>query len=97
MTEWFDGPLLLSGAIAHGASILAALAVGADFAYVGSAFISTAEANATPEYKQMIVALRRQTSSTRTYSPAYTATTCAAASRLLALTRITCLPRIRPR
>ncbi|CPW85541.1 2-nitropropane dioxygenase-like enzyme [Mycobacteroides abscessus subsp. bolletii] len=55
MTEWFDGPLLLSGAIAHGASILAALAAGADFAYVGSAFISTAEANATPEYKQMIV------------------------------------------
>ena len=53
--EWFDGPLLLSGAIAHGRSILAALAAGADFAYVGSAFLSTDEANAVPEYKQMIV------------------------------------------
>ncbi|MFD6199215.1 NAD(P)H-dependent flavin oxidoreductase [Mycobacteriaceae bacterium NPDC060252] len=53
--EWFDGPLLLSGAIAHGSSILAALAAGADFAYIGSAFISTAEANASTDYKQMIV------------------------------------------
>ncbi|MCV7084283.1 nitronate monooxygenase, partial [Mycolicibacter hiberniae] len=53
--EWFDGPLLLSGAIAHGSSILAALAAGADFAYVGSAFLSTVEANAAAEYKQMIV------------------------------------------
>lgn len=53
--EWFDGPLLLSGAIAHGRSVLAALAAGADFAYVGSAFLSTDEANAVPEYKQMIV------------------------------------------
>ena len=53
--EWFDGPLLLSGAIAHGGSILAALAAGADFAYVGSAFLSTVEANATAAYKQMIV------------------------------------------
>lgn len=53
--EWFDGPLLLSGAIAHGRSILASLAAGADFAYVGSAFLSTDEANAVPEYKQMIV------------------------------------------
>ncbi len=53
--EWFDGPLLLSGAIAHGRSVLAALAAGADFAYVGSAFLSTDEANTVPEYKQMIV------------------------------------------
>jgi nitronate monooxygenase len=53
--EWFDGPLLLSGAIAHGRSILAALAAGADFAYIGSAFLSTVEANAAPAYKQMIV------------------------------------------
>ncbi|AZT96697.1 NAD(P)H-dependent flavin oxidoreductase [Brevibacterium aurantiacum] len=52
---WFDGPLLLSGAIAHGRSILAALAAGADCAYVGSAFLSTAEANVTDDYKQMIV------------------------------------------
>ncbi|MEO8907251.1 MAG: nitronate monooxygenase family protein [Microbacteriaceae bacterium] len=53
--EWFDGPLLLSGAIAHGRSILAAQAAGADFAYVGSAFLSTAEANVVPGYKAMIV------------------------------------------
>ncbi|MGX7729148.1 NAD(P)H-dependent flavin oxidoreductase [Rhodococcus sp. 2H158] len=53
--EWFDGPLLLSGSIAHGRSILAAQAAGADLAYVGSAFIATAEANADARYKQMIV------------------------------------------
>lgn len=54
--EWFDGPVLLSGAIGHGSSILAALAAGADFAYVGSAFLATHEANAQAEYKEMIVA-----------------------------------------
>lgn len=53
--EWFDGPVLLSGAIAHGRSILAALAAGADFAYIGSAFLSTHEANAASGYKQMII------------------------------------------
>ncbi|WP_309133210.1 nitronate monooxygenase family protein [Brevibacterium sp.] len=53
--SWFDGPLLLSGAISHGRSILAALAAGADYAYIGSAFLSTAEANVVEEYKQMIV------------------------------------------
>ncbi|MGO2015972.1 MAG: NAD(P)H-dependent flavin oxidoreductase [Brevibacterium aurantiacum] len=52
---WFDGPLLLSGAIAHGRSVLAALAAGADCAYVGSAFLSTTEANVVDDYKQMIV------------------------------------------
>ncbi|MEU0545069.1 nitronate monooxygenase family protein [Nocardia sp. NPDC005978] len=52
---WFDGPLLLSGAIGHGRSILAAQAAGADLAYIGSAFIATDEANAVPGYKQMIV------------------------------------------
>ncbi|MFF2557624.1 NAD(P)H-dependent flavin oxidoreductase [Nocardia sp. NPDC058058] len=51
---WFDGPLLLSGAIAHGRSILAAQAAGADLAYIGSAFIATEEANAVDGYKQMI-------------------------------------------
>lgn len=53
--EWFDGPLLLSGAIAHGSAVLAALAAGADLAYVGSAFIATEEATAQDAYKQMIV------------------------------------------
>jgi len=53
--EWFDGPLLLSGSIAHGRSILAAQAAGADMAYIGSAFLSTKEASTDQAYKQMIV------------------------------------------
>ncbi|GAA0860882.1 nitronate monooxygenase family protein [Sphingopyxis soli] len=53
--EWFDGPIALSGAIGHGRSILAAQACGADLAYIGSAFIATAEANADPGYKNGIV------------------------------------------
>jgi len=52
---WFDGPLILSGAIANGGSVLAAQAAGADLAYVGSPFIATAEANAPEGYKQAIV------------------------------------------
>ena len=52
---FFDGPLLLAGAIAHGRSILAAQALGADLAYVGSAFIATREASATDAYKQGVV------------------------------------------
>src|SRR3546814_317832 len=52
---WFEGPLALSGSIAHGASILAAQAMGADLAYIGSAFIATEEANAATGYKDMIV------------------------------------------
>lgn len=52
---WFDGPLLMSGAIATGRSILAAQAMGADLAYVGSAFLATEEANNVAAYKQMIV------------------------------------------
>ena len=53
--EWFDGPLLLSGSIATGDAVLAAQAMGADLAYVGSAFIATQEANAEQAYKQAIV------------------------------------------
>src|SRR5688572_1641423 len=53
--EWFDGPLLLSGAIATGDAILSAQAMGADLAYIGSAFIATTEANADERYKQAIV------------------------------------------
>jgi nitronate monooxygenase len=52
---WFAGPLLLSGAIATGGAILSAEAMGADLAYIGSAFIATEEARAAPGYKQMIV------------------------------------------
>jgi nitronate monooxygenase len=53
--EWFDGPLALSGSIANGAAVLAAEAMGADFGYIGSAFIATAEARAVDGYKEMIV------------------------------------------
>ena len=53
--EWFEGPLALSGCIATGRSVLAAQAMGADLAYIGSAFIATHEANAVEAYKQMIV------------------------------------------
>ena len=53
--EWFDGPIVLSGSIAHGNSILAAQTLGADLAYVGSAFIATQEANAVEAYKQAVV------------------------------------------
>ena len=53
--QWFDGPLLLSGAIANGGAVLAAQAMGADIAYVGSPFIATQEARAADDYKQMIV------------------------------------------
>ncbi len=52
--RWFDGPLLLSGSIASGRSILSAQAMGADLAYIGSAFIATKEANAVEGYKKMI-------------------------------------------
>ncbi|TYO90121.1 NAD(P)H-dependent flavin oxidoreductase [Oceanicella actignis] len=56
--EWFDGPLLLSGAIGTGAAVLAAQAMGADLAYVGSPFIATEEARASDAYKQGVVAGR---------------------------------------
>ena len=53
--EWFDGPLALSGSIANGGAVLAAEAMGADFGYIGSAFIATEEARAAQGYKDMIV------------------------------------------
>lgn len=53
--QWFDGPVALSGAIATGDAVLAAQAMGADFAYIGSPFIATEEANADAAYKQGIV------------------------------------------
>jgi nitronate monooxygenase len=60
LRAWFDGPLALSGAIATGASVLAAQMMGADLAYIGSAFIATDEANAIEAYKQAIVDGRAQ-------------------------------------
>jgi len=54
--DWFDGPVALSGAISTGGAVLAARAMGADFAYIGSAFIATEEARAVEGYKEMIVA-----------------------------------------
>ena len=53
--QWFDGPVALSGSIASGGAVLAAQAMGADFAYIGSAFIATHEARASAAYKQAIV------------------------------------------
>ena len=53
--QWFDGPLALSGSIASGSSVLAAQAMGADLAYIGSMFIASQEANAVEGYKRMIV------------------------------------------
>ena len=53
--EWFDGPIALSGAMGNGAAILAAQAAGADFGYMGTAFIATDEARADERYKQAIV------------------------------------------
>lgn len=53
--QWFDGPLALSGSISTGGAVLAAQAMGADFAYIGSAFIATEEANAADTYKKAIV------------------------------------------
>lgn len=58
LREWFDGPIALSGAIAGGRSVLAAQAMGADLAYIGSAFIATQEARAMEGYKEMIVESR---------------------------------------
>ena len=57
--QWFDGPIALSGAIGNGRAIRAARVLGADFAYIGSAFIATKEANAVEAYKQMITASAR--------------------------------------
>ena len=54
--QWFDGPLVLSGSISTGGAVLAAQAMGADLAYIGSAFIATHEARAAEGYKEMIVA-----------------------------------------
>jgi nitronate monooxygenase len=58
LREWFDGPIALSGAIANGRAVLAAQAMGADLAYIGSAFIATQEARAHEGYKEMIVESR---------------------------------------
>ena len=66
---WFDGPLALSGSIATGSAVLAAQAMGADFGYIGSAFIATEEARASPAYKQCIV---ESTSDDIVYSSLFT-------------------------
>lgn len=58
--QWFDGPLALSGSIASGASLLAAQATGADFGYVGTPFIATAEANAPEAYQDMLCRAQAQ-------------------------------------
>ena len=67
--EFFDGPIALSGSISHGASVLSAQAVGADFAYIGTRFIATKEANASEGYKDMIV---ESSANDILYSPTFT-------------------------
>jgi nitronate monooxygenase len=70
----YAGPLVVSGSITRGEHILAALAMGGDLAYIGTRFIASREANAVPEYKQLIVDSGAATSSTRLTSPGRTAT-----------------------
>jgi len=67
--EFFDGPVALSGSISHGASVLSAQAMGADFAYIGTRFIATQEANASQGYKDMIV---ESSAKDIMYSPTFT-------------------------
>ena len=67
--QWFNGPVALSGSIATGDAVLSALAMGADFAYIGSAFIATEEARASDDYKQAIV---QSTSDDIVYSNLFT-------------------------
>lgn len=66
--SWYDGPLLLGGAISTGRSLLAALAVGADAAYVGSVFITAAEARSSERYREMVIT---STSESVVYSPLF--------------------------
>ena len=94
--QWFDGPVALSGSIATGGAVLAAQAMGADFAYIGSAFIATDEARASDAYKQAIVdgnsrrhrllepvhrRARQLPQRHRSAPPAWTRTTCPRATR----------------
>ena len=67
--DFFDGPIALSGSISHGASVLSAQAMGADFAYIGTRFIATQEANASQGYKDMIV---ESSAKDIMYSPTFT-------------------------
>jgi nitronate monooxygenase len=73
--KFFDGPIALSGAIATGDAILAAQAMGADFAYIGSRWLATKESNVSDAYRDAIVESARPISCTPTCSPACTATT----------------------
>jgi hypothetical protein len=92
--EWFDGPLLLSGSIATGGAVLAAQAMGADLAYIGSPFIATEEARAVDAYKQGIVDGRGEDIVyTNLFHRRARATTCAAPSKRPGWTRTTCPKR----
>ena len=94
---FFDGPLALSGAIATGGAVLAAQAMGADLAYIGSAFIATEEANAPAGHKEMIVAGGADDIVYTDFFTGVLATTCAAASRAPASTPTTCRAGTRAR
>ena len=73
--RFFDGPIVLSGAIASGDAILAAQAAGADLAYIGTRFLATPEASVPTATRRRSCAPPPRTSSTRTFFPACTATT----------------------
>ncbi len=91
--EWFDGPVLLSGAISTGDAVLAAQTMGADMAYIGSAFIATKEANADEAYKQSLVDYAASDIvSHESFSPASMATICGLLSKRRALI-LTIFPR----
>lgn len=89
--RWFDGPLALSGSIATGRAVLAAQAMGADFAYIGSAFIATDEANANAAYKQPWSMVVRTTSCIPAISPGSLEITLPDLSERRAWIRIGCL------
>lgn len=95
--EWFDGPLALSGAIATGRAVLAAQAAGADFAYIGSAFIATQEARAEEEYKEMITESASSDIIYSICSPVFTATIFGPRQYVPASIRTTFLKAILPR
>ena len=95
--EWFEGPLLLSGAIATGKAVLAAQAMGADMAYIGSPFIATHEARASEDYKDMITQSGASDIVYSNYFTAFTAITSRAPSSSPAWTRTTSPKPIRPK
>lgn len=89
--QFYDGPLVLAGAITKGEQIAAAQALGVDMVYMGTRFIATQQANAQPAYKQMVLEAAAGISSIPIYLLACTVTTCAKASSRQGWTQRHCL------